>query len=229
MLLLAAGAVSSAAPLCTSGYLDVYLNLPDGCTIGDKWFSNFTFLSTGDQAPTAGQVWVSVDATEPLGLAFSSTRWNIDGNNKTQTTVITYLVTVYTGPDLIVGATASAGDITATGPTTGTVTLTKSLCPGAAPGCTDPILLSAVFTSNTAAWFASASWDPVSQVGVTDQVVLWTGSGAGQKRAGLGGAFAHEFARIAGDPPMVVPEPHSCVLFALGLSACALLRRFRSI
>jgi len=228
-LLLGASLTGGAAPLCTSGSLDNYLGLPDGCTVGDKWFSNFRFVSQGDQAPAASQVLVYVDSAEPLGLAFSSARWNLDGNDKQQSTIITYMVTVFSGPDLISGLTATATNITASGPTTGTVTLTKLLCPGGEAGCASPVVLSGYFTSTTASWLGSATWDPVPVLGVTDRVDLWTGRGTGQKRAILGGVFSNEFVQIAGGPPVVVPEPHGLGLLALGLGAFVLARRHRRV
>ncbi len=221
---LALAVVASAAPVCLPGSLEDYIALVDGCTVGDKWFRNFSFTSDGHSAPQDQHIAVTVLGTAPfLGLQFAakqaSNGWHVFAGGKDQESIINYEVAILSGPDKIYGAILAAQDVQVKGAGT-YLQIQKLLCPGAAfsPGCAGLVTISKIFTSDSAYWNDVGGWFPTGYtlVGVREIVTIHTAAGPGNKAA-IDGYLANRWAQS--------PEPAGYVLLGSGLVALGFLRR----
>jgi hypothetical protein len=123
----------SAAPLpCTSGTLAVYIGLTEGCTIGDKLFSNFSYVGTGNGGAvpiTAGGIGI-VPITTALNPGFLfSAGWSVSSGQE-QDSHIGYAVTVGNGGFAITDVSATMSGFGTSGD--GLLTLAENIdsCPG---------------------------------------------------------------------------------------------------
>lgn len=208
---------ASAAPLCTAigSTMPAYVGQGSvGCTIGDKLFSNFVYLSTasgtGISVPSSAVTMTPVNAgtLDPgPGIVFSSSGWSVPSValvNSFVDSSIAFDVTVLDGRPIIDDGYLSLTGFALSG--TGTVDITETISPSGTQLQVDgsgPFVSHKFFT-------------PVSSVHVLKELLVTVPGGTSPGSASIT-SFEEDFSQN--------PEPVGTILVGSGLLALGFLRR----
>ncbi len=183
-------------------------------TNGDKVFSNFGYIATGEN-PTADRVNVNptTDGSGNLGIRFSGGFVDLD-NNGASDALISFKVTV-TDPSRKINDVHLAfnGDVVGAPGTTGFVGITETFLP------TDPNVQLSVFEIQPAGTTKLTDWanltTPVSELFVQKNIILLSGPGAVATISFIDQTFSQ------------VPEPTALGLIVSGI-AILVFRRIKN-
>ena len=219
-----APAVASAVP-CPTATLAVYIGFgAGGCTVTDKLFFDFAYLSSAVGAtpiPATGITVTPIVLPGDPGLLFSA-GW-VAGPGVTLDSLIFY--TVETGGALIKDNSLGIAGVATTG--TGIVTVAENKCLGGlfSPSpfgtlCTPPgTPMVTLFVFDTPGFFDVFDTIVFSPVAFIDVIKDITVSGGFEGIASLS-AVSQQFSQV-------VPEPSTFVLFGSALLGLAGMRRLR--
>jgi hypothetical protein len=210
---------ASAAPLCTTGSLQSFIDL-GACQIGDKIFSDFFYSTSpnGTQPDAAAVTVTPITTAYNPGVVFQAPWSAVFGQSFDFS--ITFNVTVVPGGNLIEDASLGIGGLLALG--TGTsVAIIENICTGAtATGCVGgtPYTLFDVTTPTSSSFGDHVTFAPVTKLRVEKDLRLTSGPTGFAELSILTQQFSST------NP---APEPASQALIGLGLLAVAGIFRRR--
>lgn len=209
---LAVLSVAFASPAAKAALLSDLIDNNGTIVNGDKVFSDFDYLSTG-QNPPADRVNVVpiVDGAGNLGIRFSGGFIDLDDNGASDA-LITFKVTV-TDPNQLINDVHLAfnGDVVGAPGTQGFVGVTETFLP------TDPNVQLSVFEIQPAGTTKLTDWadltTPVRELWVQKDIILFAGQGAAATISFIDQTFSQ------------IPEPHSIGLVVAGIVTGLFRRR----
>jgi hypothetical protein len=210
---LAGLATEVSIPECVTGTYADYMALENGCTVGDKVFSDFDYAASGTNQLSAAQVTVTPDNSDPMnpGLLFTGT-WVANAGN-TSDSHLQFTVSTLSGAALIEDASLSISGYAVSG--TGMVTVAENLCLGGTfsgwtTNCSSQVtdnLLVSTFLGQT---YDHTTFNPVSTVDVFKDIGL-TAFGTGETNFAFVSGVTNNFSQV--------PEPATLTLLGTGLLA----------
>lgn len=214
----AAATVMSAGVIspCPTASVAVYQTLTAPCQVGSLEFSGFAYTNVyfpTMPGPVAGAVMVtpSTNPADP-GLNLSAA-WNVSGDVGMDS-ALTYLVQTISGLPTIGEADFGMTEVTTTPPVS--VLVSETLCVGVAkgPGVCPPGDLISLDIPNTGSQWASATFGPVSELTISDDIYIKANGGTGS------------ISNVSNNVPGTVPEPGTPLLGLSGLLMLGLLGKF---
>ena len=215
---------SFADDTCVQGSLASYLALQNGCTVGDKLFSNFNYSGTGDfggiSASAIGVTPVIINGN--VGLQFNAA-WSISNATPNSTlsfdSLIEYAVTSLLGATISDAHLFSTGAVNITG--LGEFNVDEGICLDTTSACSPPDVTLSIYKSNVKGTQLTdvAYFDPAVQS-------LWASKDiSGIAPVGSEGSSSVSFSVVDNTFSQTVPEPASMMLLGAGLLGLAGIRR----